>query len=143
MQRLFWWGGWKRVPDGDSSDCSWAEGASVRRLIVQSMRDETDSDREQGVEFGDLEDDLERQDYPVSTAEILENYGDRTLEFSDGTETLEGVLGPLNDTFQDAGEVKQAIFTMVDSEAVGREGYTDRGASRPVETEEGEETESF
>lgn len=89
--------------------------------------DESDS-REQGIEFGELSEDLENETYPISHDELLERYGDRELELASGETQLRAVLEPENETeYEDARSVRQAIFTMVGDQAVGREGYSDRG----------------
>lgn len=92
------------------------------------MADETDDNREQGVDFGSLADELERLEYPVENGELLEEYGDRELDLESGSQTLRTVLGPQEGTtYESADGVRQAVFTMVGDGAVGREGYSDRG----------------
>lgn len=86
--------------------------------------------REMGVDFGPLADELDEHDYPVTSEELVEEYGDHELEYPGGSERLEEVLGPLGEeTFEDAEEARQAIFNMVGTEAVGRARYSDRGDS--------------
>lgn len=89
--------------------------------------------REQGVEFGDLADELESHDYPATASELVEEYGDHELELPNGEETVEDVLGPLaesdDETYESAEEVEQVVLNMVGDDAVGREGYSDRGTS--------------
>lgn len=100
-------------------------------------RDDTD-DRELGVEFGDLGDELGSVDYPLSLEELLDEHGDAELVLGEETTTLREVLEPLGeDEYESAEEVNQAVLTMVDSEAVGREHYSDRGG-----TDAGEDTET-
>ncbi|MDS0473547.1 hypothetical protein [Natrinema sp. 1APR25-10V2] len=86
-----------------------------------------DDSREQGVELGDLQDDLESEEYPIGHDELLEQYGDEEIEMSGETTTLEGIIGPLGeDEYQDYGELEGAIMTMVSDEAIGRKNYSDR-----------------
>lgn len=86
--------------------------------------------REQGIEFGDFEDTLDEITYPISTAELLTHYGGETLELPSGTATIESVLSPYEgEQFEEKEALRQAIFTMVGDDAVGREGYSDRGGS--------------
>ena len=88
-----------------------------------------DRSRESGVELGELSDKLDGHDYPASTDELIAEYGDHEIELPNGSETFEQVLGPMaDDSFDSADSVRQAIFNMVGSEAVGRKGYTGRGA---------------
>lgn len=87
-------------------------------------------DREQGIDFGQLDDRLEQQDYPVTTDELLEEYGEYEIKHSNGTTTLNDILNPLkqeNHQYESAEEVRQMIFNMVGTEAVGRDQYSDRG----------------
>ncbi|WP_372480921.1 hypothetical protein ACAH01_16130 (plasmid) [Halomicrobium sp. HM KBTZ05] len=96
----------------------------------------TDS-REMGVDFGQLTDELRGMEYPVTREAVLAEYGDADIELSGGTETLQSILGD-QETETDGAErheydsadaVRQAVLTMVGSEAVGREDYSDRGGS--------------
>jgi len=100
-----------------------------------------DESREQGVEFGQLADDLESEDYPIDNEELLETYGDRAVELQDGEETLNEILGPLERTYESADNVRQSVIGMVGEEAIGRKGYTDRGGV--TSEDEGEEEESI
>lgn len=86
-----------------------------------------DNNREQGVEFGELADDLETEEYPIDNAELLDSYGDRSIELQGGEETLQDVLGPLERTYDSAENVRQSVIGMVGDDAIGRKGYTDRG----------------
>jgi len=105
------------------------------------MSESGDDDRELGIDFGDVEDDLESEDYPVSADELLDRYGDREIGMSGGTESFREVLVTGGDEeFESADEVKQTVLNRVGSEAVGREGYSDRGAGG---TEEEASDESF
>ena len=87
-----------------------------------------DRGREQGIDFGEVDDALSETEFPVTTAELVADYGDAELGTSRGHETVEEVLGEYaaNETFESEFEVKQAMFTMVGGDAVGRRGYTDR-----------------
>jgi hypothetical protein len=94
--------------------------------------DESGDSREQGVEFGSLAEDLENEEYPISQGELLDRYGDRELDLQRGTTTVGEVLASENEReYEDAEGVRQAIFNMVGDEAVGREGYSDRGGNAP------------
>lgn len=97
--------------------------------------------RDMGVEFGDLTDDLESESYPMTKAEVLDEYGDRELEHANGSTTLRDVLQPVGDReFEGADDVHQTVLDMIGDEAVGREGQSGRGAG--TATNEGD-PESF
>ncbi|QFU81724.1 DUF5789 family protein [Natronorubrum aibiense] len=87
----------------------------------------SDDSRELGVELGDLGDDLESAEYPMSEAELFDQHGDEEIEMGDETATLEELLEPLNeDEYGSADEIKQAIMNMVGDDAIGRKNYSDR-----------------
>ncbi|EMA68173.1 hypothetical protein C461_06314 [Halorubrum aidingense JCM 13560] len=91
-------------------------------------------DREQGVEFGPLADDLEDEEYPMDLETLLERYGDRELGLGDDTATLRTVLGSQGEvTYESADDVRQSIIGMVSDEAIGRKNYSDRGGSTIAE----------
>lgn len=91
---------------------------------------EPDDDRQHGVAFGDLNADLTREEYPVSKTDLVAAHGDREIDLPDGSTTLrEAIEGyePVDGEFEDAEAVRAAVLNMVDSDAVGRENYSDRG----------------
>lgn len=96
------------------------------------MAEDEDDSRESGIEFGDLEAELEGYDYPATASEISEAYGDEKIGLPDGDKELSEVLAPFvegenEETFESAEEVHDAIFNLVGSDAVGRDRYSDRG----------------
>lgn len=107
------------------------------------MANDSEDTREQGIEFGALIDDLEDESYPLSHETLLNRYGDRELDLIDEQVSLREVLSPEQEQeYKDAESVRQAVFSMVGDEAVGREGYSDRGG----DTRDGDdstEAESF
>lgn len=99
--------------------------------------------RDRGVEFGALADDLADASYPMSTSELLEQYGDRELEHASGSVSLREVLpAELDREFEGVEDVHDAVLNMIGEAAVGREGYSDRGAGIAEQEENGDE-ESF
>ncbi|ELY36178.1 DUF5789 family protein [Natronorubrum tibetense] len=73
---------------------------------------------------GDVIDDHE---YPATTEEMIEQYGDRTLELPNGSETVADVLARLeSETFESPEEARFAVYGAVSDKAVGRVGYSDR-----------------
>jgi hypothetical protein len=85
-------------------------------------------DREMGIELGEIDDAIEAHEYPVSTAELIEAYGDREIDLPKGSTTVGETLEPLGDeTYESAEEVRESLLNTVGSEAVGREDYSDRG----------------
>jgi len=105
----------------------------------------SDDTREQGIEFGQLKEELESLDYPTTNDELLDEYGDFELELPGGSATLREVLGKREGGEEDdevqydsADDVRQSVHNFVGSDAVGREDYSDRGESLQHEVEDGE-----
>lgn len=97
--------------------------------------------RRSGVTFGDLQTDLEAEDYPLSAEELLERYGEREVTHANGTATLREVIEPSGEeTHDSADDVIQAVLNMIGEDAEGRVDYTDR---EPNARGEEYEQESF
>ncbi|WP_255169153.1 DUF5789 family protein [Natrononativus amylolyticus] len=95
------------------------------------MDDET---RQQGVELGELGTQLQNHDYPASQDELLEAYGDETIDLASDETSFGELLEPLNeDEYASYDEVEQAIMNMVGDEAIGRKNYSDRTPPAPGE----------
>ena len=103
---------------------------------------ENQDSRTQGIEFGDLREELESIDYPADLETVLSSYGDHEIDLEDGSKTLEEVLSPLQgETYESPEGVLDSVRNLVGDQAVGREGYSDRG-SGGTEQDEGND-ESF
>ena len=95
--------------------------------------DDDSSTRRQGVDFGSLEEELPSIDYPTTVTTLRDELGDRSIELGDEEQRLETVLEPhLADqgddvVFDSPDDVQTEILNLVGAEAVGREGYSDRG----------------
>lgn len=109
------------------------------------MKQPTDADRtrEQGIEFGDLEEKLAGHEYPAPYNELIDAYGTDKLGLPNGEQTFGRILEPLqNEQFDSAEDVRHAVFTMVSEKAIGRKAYSDRTPPAPGEERE-EPQESF
>lgn len=105
----------------------------------------SDTNRQQGVELGALDDELEDHDYPTTSTELVSEYGDYEIELPGGSQTLEEILGILeqnDEEFEEPEEARQAIYNLVGTEAVGRDRYSDRAGATPEEGKDSED-ESF
>jgi len=95
-----------------------------------------DDSREQGIELGSFGEDVDDLDYPVTNGALVERYGDQELDLPQGETTLGAVLSPApDDEYESPTEVREVIKTFVDSDAVGREGTTDRTSGGAEEYE--------
>ena len=95
------------------------------------------TDRDQGVDFTDLDPVLQEVDYPITASAFVEKYGDHTIERTNAdpirVETLFEGMG--EETFESAEGVRQSALSMMPAESVGRQGYSDRGGSFDDATE--------
>ena len=94
-------------------------------------------DRDMGIDFHGLGEELENEEYPLTKEELLSKYGEWELDHAGGTDTVEELLAPLgHEEFDGQDAVHQAILNMVGSEAEGRPRYSDRGGATPNEQQE-------
>ncbi|MFC7070425.1 DUF5789 family protein [Halobaculum lipolyticum] len=88
------------------------------------------------------EDQLSTHEYPATSGELIDAYGDARIELQDGTDTVGAVLGRLGaETFHSADDVMMTLWGGVGHEAVGRRFYSDRDA--PTVGENGPDPVSF
>jgi len=70
---------------------------------------------------------IDAHEYPATTDELIEAYGERRLELQNGTETVAEVLGRLDtETFESPEDARFAVYSAVSEKAIGRVGYSDR-----------------
>ena len=70
---------------------------------------------------------IRQHDYPATTNQLADSYGDYELDHPNGTETLGEVLGRVeSETLNTANEAEETLYSAVSSEAIGRKGYSDR-----------------
>lgn len=105
--------------------------------ITRSMSG-SDTDREQGVDFTSIEPMLENLSYPITVDELVDEYGDRTIERTNADPiSIEELFASMGeDTFESSEEIRQSILTLMPQDSVGREGYSDRGGATPEGTDE-------
>ena len=97
----------------------------------------------QGVDFTEINPLLEKIDYPVTTEELIDQYGDRELGRTNADPiSLEELFSYAGDaSYESEEELRQMILGQMPKDSEGRGGYSDRGGSRPEQTEEAEEAE--
>ncbi|WP_178917673.1 hypothetical protein [Natronomonas gomsonensis] len=67
-----------------------------------------------GQELGDLDEALQNQEYPTTTEELIEAFGDYEIETQDGQKSLDEVLAPIDDqTYESADDVRSRIQGLV------------------------------
>lgn len=64
--------------------------------------------------LGELDNELEAEEYPTTTNELVEAYGDYDIETQQGTENLEVVLASTDDqTFDSPDDVRSRILGLI------------------------------
>ena len=78
---------------------------------ARNRADEPEPPRDEpGEKLGDLDEALEDHDYPTTTDELIEVYGDREVESQGGSTSIDELLGPIDDeTYASADEVRNQI----------------------------------
>lgn len=72
---------------------------------------------------------VDDHEFPATSDELIDAYGDVEIELQDGTETVATVLGRLGaETYQSSEDVRDALRTGVSHKAIGRRFYSDRDA---------------
>jgi hypothetical protein len=75
---------------------------------------------------GDL---IDAHEYPATTEELVEAYGEQKIELPNGSETLADVLVRAgSETYMTADDARNALLCGVGHEAIGRRYYSDRDA---------------
>lgn len=78
---------------------------------------------------------IDTHEYPTTSAELIDAHGEEIIELTDGSETFGEVLGRLGETtYDNADAVREALFSAVGAEAVGRRYYSDRDPGTPGES---------
>ena len=86
---------------------------------------------------------LTETEYPITTDELVERYGDRQIELADGTETVGEILARLDgETYEHREDAEFAIYSAVSERAIGRKGYSDRDPT-PLGSPHGPDQVSF
>jgi len=92
--------------------------------------------RAHGVTFGPLKRALREHQYPVSTGELIEQYGGFELETAAGERRLESALQECEaTTFAEPWEVRDAILRGLDDDAVIGHGG-ESGGEEPAERDD-------
>jgi hypothetical protein len=107
------------------------------------MAENSEHTRGHGIEFGTLATDLDDESYPLTHERLLSQYGDYEIGLPDSDVPLHEILSPETEQeYEDPESVRQTILNLVGSDAVGREGYSDRGGYTP-DADGATEGESF
>lgn len=84
-----------------------------RERELEEARDRSD-EAEPGKQLGDLDDELETHDYPTTTADVIEAYGNYKVETQNGSKSINEVLAPVNnETYDSADDVRNRIQRLI------------------------------
>lgn len=87
-----------------------------------------DADEMMSLHMDGISDVLDPETMPITTDELVEEYGDRTVEYPRGEESLASILETSGeDRYDTVDELELAILNGVGRDAVGRPRYSDRG----------------
>lgn len=82
----------------------------------------------------DAEETFSTQTFPMTTEEVIEEYGEMELELPNGNNNLGDVLSRCPDEeYEDPEAALEAAYGMLGEEAIGRKGYSDRDPRAPGE----------
>ncbi|WP_276299703.1 DUF5789 family protein [Halorussus lipolyticus] len=70
---------------------------------------------------------LREHDYPATTDQLTDSYGDYELDLPNGTETIGEVFARVeSETCGTSSEAEELLYSAVSGKAIGRKGYSDR-----------------
>ncbi|MFD1587005.1 hypothetical protein ACFR9U_08415 [Halorientalis brevis] len=94
-----------------------------------------ETDREEGVDFTDIDPILSELAYPTTKDEFVSEYGDQSIARTnaDPISVHELFDGTGEDTFESPTEIRQSVLNLMPRESVGRQRYSDRGGAIPEE----------
>lgn len=100
--------------EGRENQARAEERRQRRRRLEEALEraDETEPpSAEPELTVADLDDALESHDYPASTAELIETYGDYVVDTEQGWRVVSDVLAGLDErTFDSADQVRQRLL---------------------------------
>ncbi|WP_224447855.1 DUF5789 family protein [Haloprofundus salilacus] len=82
---------------------------------ARSRADEAEPADEAGERLDDLDDALENHEYPTTTDDLRDAFGDREVETEEGWRSVDELLIPVDDeTYTSADDVRSRIQGLVD-----------------------------
>lgn len=90
------------------------EKESQQERMQEEARTRTEEEEPMRVDLGELDDELTSHDYPATTEELVETYGEYEIETQDGKKSLADVLSATDDQVYDSAEnVRRRILGLV------------------------------
>ena len=110
----------KRMADDEQSRDGQADDETRRQRErkQEEVRDRTREDEpkhgDPSKQLGDLDEALENLNYPTTTDELVEAYGDYEIETQGGEESLDEVLSSTeNQTYDSADDVRSRLLGLI------------------------------
>ncbi|WP_416838837.1 hypothetical protein [Haloferax sp. DFSO52] len=104
----------KRGRDENPEDEQRQQPERKREEVRDRAREDRAKSGDPDGRLGGLDAVLEAQDYPITTDELVEAYGDYDIETQGGTESLEEVLAPTdNQTYDSADDVRSRLLGLI------------------------------
>lgn len=95
-----------------------------------------DARKVRSLETDEMHEVFQSDRLPVTTEELIEEFGDCEIQYPRGSERLETILRTSGDeTYETPDQLQLAILNGVGRDAVGRPRYSDRGDERHEELE--------
>lgn len=103
-----------RSPDEKAGDGERHDPERKREEVRDRAHEARAMAGDPGGRLGVLDEELETQEYPTTTDELIEAYGDYEIETQGGKESLEEALVPTeNQTFDSADDVRSRILGLI------------------------------
>lgn len=96
------------------------------------------------LEMEQIHELFQPEQFPMTTEEMIEEYGDYEISYPQGSETLSSILETSgSETYETSDQVQLALLNGVGRDAVGRPRYSDRGAAPEINDDFARSEESF
>ena len=103
-----------RSRDGLTDDEERRQPEREREEVRNRATEDQQKRGDPSEQLGDLDDALETQDYPTTTDELVEGYGDYEVQTQGGEDSLEKVLAETeNQTYDSADDVRSRILGLI------------------------------
>ena len=104
----------KRDRDGNEDDEQGRQPERKREDVRDRAREDRAMSGDPDGRLGELDEALETHDYPTTTNELVEAYGDYEMDIQGGTRSLEEVLAPTEDqTYDSADDVRSRLLGLI------------------------------
>lgn len=95
----------------------------------------SDTRKVRSLEMNEINELFQSQQLPMTTEEVIEEFGDAEIQYPRGSETVESILRTSGmETYETPDDVQLAILNGVRRDAVGRPRYSDRGDEPSVQS---------